>query len=142
MSERRVFRLVHRIARANAVEHVARVPDGYIVTVAPPTRSSSANARMWALLTVAADNVVWHGRKLDASAWKHVFSAALKKQDVVPGLDGTGFVVLGLSTSQMSVGEMNDMQTLIEAFLTERGVAYFEPDSKPVVRQPALKEQA
>ena len=55
--------------------------------------------------------------------WKHVFSAALKKQEVVPGIDG-GFVVLGLSTSKMTKAEMCDLQTLIEAFGAEREVRF------------------
>jgi hypothetical protein len=67
--------------------------------------------------------VEWYGRKLTPENWKHIFSAALKKQDVVPGLDG-GFVVLGLSTSKMTVGEMNDLQTLMEAFGAEKGVRF------------------
>jgi hypothetical protein len=121
---KRTFRLVHRTARANAVECVASAPDGFIVTVQPPTRSLAANARMWALLTEVAERVVWHGRKLSPEQWKHIFSAALKKQDVVPNIDGTGFVVLGQSTSQMSVAEMNELQTLIEAFGAQQGVVF------------------
>ena len=63
------------------------------------TRSTEQNARMWAMLTDVSRQVDWYGRKLKPEEWKHVFSASLKKQDVVPGLDG-GFVVLGLSTSR------------------------------------------
>lgn len=121
---KRQFRLAHRTARANAVECVASAPDGWIVTVQPPTRSLAANARMWALLTEVSQQVVWHGRKLSPESWKHVFSAALKKQEVVPNLDGTGFVVLGQSTSQMSVAEMNEMQELISAFGAQHGVVF------------------
>ena len=39
------------------------------------------------------------------------------------GVDG-GFVMLGTSTSRMSVGDMIDLQTLIEAFGAERGVQW------------------
>lgn len=52
-----------------------------------------------------------------------MFSSSLKKQDVVIGIDG-GFVVLGSSTSQMSVKEMVDLQELIEAFGAEREVEW------------------
>ena len=128
---KRKFVLAHRTARANAVECVASAPEGYVITVQPPTRSLQANARMWALLTDVAEQVVWHGRRLSPEQWKHIFSAALKKQDVVPNIDGTGFVVLGQSTSQMSVAEMNDLQTLIESFGVEHGVAF---DAEPASR--------
>ena len=98
-----------------------------VVTAKPETRSLEQNARMWAMLSDISRQVVWHGRKLSPEEWKHVFTAALKKQDVVPGLDG-GFVVLGLSTSKMTRREMGDLQTLMEAFGAERGVVWSAVD--------------
>jgi hypothetical protein len=87
------------------------------------TRSLEQNSRLWAMLDEISDQVNWYGRKLTAEEWKHVFTAALKKQDVVPGLDG-GFVVLGISTSKMTKAEMSDLQTLMEAFGAEKGVRF------------------
>jgi len=98
------------------------------LSVTKETRSSAQNARMWAMLQDVADQVEWHGRKLSKEDWKHVFSASLKKQDAVPGLDG-GFVVLGQSTSKMTVAEMADLQTLMEAFGAEQGVQFSAPKS-------------
>jgi len=95
----------------------------FVLSIKPETRSLAQNARLWAMLTDISEQVDWYGRKLTPEEWKHVFSAALKKQDVVPGLDG-GFVVLGLSTSKMTIAEMCDMQTLMEAFGAERGVKF------------------
>ncbi len=94
-----------------------------VMTLAPETRSTAQNARLWAMLTEISAQVDWYGRKLSPEEWKHVFSASLKKQDVVPGLDG-GFVVLGLSTSNMTKGEMADLQTLMEAFGAQKGVRF------------------
>jgi hypothetical protein len=88
-------------------------------------RSLAQNARLWAMLTDISRQVDWYGRKLTAEEWKHVFSASLKKQDVVPGLDG-GFVVLGISTSKMTRAEMADMQELIAAFGTSKNVLFSE----------------
>ena len=93
------------------------------VTVATATRSTMQNARMWAMLTEVSDQVDWYGKKLTPDAWKCVFSASLKKQDVVPGLHGD-FVVLGQSTSNMTIQEMNDLMTLMEAFGAERDVRF------------------
>jgi len=45
---------------------------------------------------------------------------------VVPGLHGD-FVVIGQSTSQMSIREMGDLMTLMEAFGAERNVRWTEP---------------
>ena len=100
----------------------------WVLTIRPETRSLQQNARLWAMLTDISQQVDWYGRKLSPENWKHVFSAALKKQDVVPGLDG-GFVVLGLSTSKMTVGEMADLQTLMEAFGAENGVRFTAAES-------------
>ena len=94
-----------------------------LVEIKPATRSLEQNARLWAMLTDISRQVDWYGRKLTPDEWKHVFSAALKKQDVVPGLNG-GFVVLGLSTSKMTKAEMCDLQTLMEAFGAEREVRF------------------
>lgn len=91
----------------------------------PEKRSDAQNRRLWAMLGEIAAQVEWYGQKLDATEWKHVFSAALAKQKVVTGLDG-GFVVLGQSTSKMSKAEMSDMQELMQAFGAERGVNFSE----------------
>ena len=94
-----------------------------VLEIKPATRSLEQNARLWAMLDEISDQIDWYGRKLTAEEWKHVFTAALKKQDVVPGLDG-GFVVLGISTSKMTKAEMSDLQTLMEAFGAEKGVRF------------------
>jgi len=85
--------------------------------VAPLTR-----AKYGSLSEISAQ-VDWYGRKLTAEEWKHVFTASLSKQDVVPGIDG-GFVVLGKSTSSMTVSEMCELQTLMEAFGADKGLRF------------------
>jgi len=123
VSDKRTFMLVHPQARANAVHAVQASPVGYAVIIRPPTRSLDQNAKLWAALTDVSRQVVWHGRKLDPESWKHVFTAALAKQDVVPGIDG-GFVVLGKSTSNMDKGEMAELIELITAFGVQQGVVF------------------
>jgi hypothetical protein len=122
--EKQIYRLVHAEARRRAVEAVQRADDGMVVRISPATRSLEQNAALWARLGDVAAQVVWHGRKLDATAWKHIFSSSLKQQEVVPNLDGTGFVVLGQSTSKMTKAEMSDLLELISAFGAEHGVVW------------------
>lgn len=93
------------------------------VEIKPETRSSEQNAKMWAMLGEIANQVDWYGQKLDSSDWKHVFTASLKKQRTVPGIDG-GFVVLGLATSKMIVADMAELIELMLAFGTQRGVKF------------------
>lgn len=121
---KRVFVLAHDEARRRAAECVNEAPNGYCVTVREPTRNLEQNAALWAMLTDVSEQVIWHGKNLDAECWKHIFSSSLKKQEVVPNLDGTGFVVMGISTSRMSKSEMSDMLELISAFGSENGVNF------------------
>lgn len=122
-----VFTLAHSTARKRAMAAVADAPEGYVVTVSEPTRNLDQNARLWAMLTEVAQQVEWYGKKLAPADWKHIFSAGLRKMAVVPNLDGTGFVALGQSTSQMSKREFAELVDLIDAFAAERGVIFTAP---------------
>lgn len=79
------------------------------------------------MLRDVSQQVIWHGQRLLDTEWKDVFTAALKRQKVVPGIDG-GFVVLGTSTRNMTVAEMGDLMTLMEAFGAEKGVRFKAPE--------------
>lgn len=97
------------------------------LTVKPETRSTAQNRLMWRMLTEVSEQVAWYGKTLSPNAWKCIFSASLKKQDVVPGLHGD-FVVLGEKTSRMTVREMSDLIELMQAFGVERGVRFTAPE--------------
>lgn len=77
------------------------------------------------MLTEVSKQVNWYGQTLSPDDWKHIFTASLQKTRAVPGIDG-GIVVLGQSTSRMTKAEMCDLQTLIEAFGAENGVAFHD----------------
>ena len=119
-----IYILAHDTARRLAKAQIDTAPDGYIVMIQEPTRSLEQNARLWAMLNDISEQVVWYTRKLDSESWKHIFSSSLNKLDVVPNLDGNGFVALGLSTSKMSKRELSDMMELISAFGDENGVKW------------------
>ena len=60
-----------------------------------------------------------------ADDWKLLFLDALKRElRMVPNLDGTGFINLGRSSSDLSKGEMSDLMTLIEEFGARHGVKF------------------
>ena len=120
------YRLTHAESRHRAAEAVRTAPDGWYVTLQEPTRTLDQNALLWALLTDVSRQVEWYGRQLGPEDWKHVFTASLRRLDVVPNLEGTGFVALGLSTSRMSKRELSDLCELILAFGAERGVRWTE----------------
>lgn len=97
-----------------------------ILEVRPEKRSDAQNRRLWAMLTEISEQVDWHGNRLTPSEWKDLFTAALKRQKAVPGIDG-GFVVLGAHTSTMTKAEMSDLQELMTAFAAEREVIFKDP---------------
>ena len=94
------------------------------VTVAEETRTLAQNRLMWDMLGDVAKQVTWYGVKMTDQEWKHFFSAILKGQKSVPNLEGTGFIVIGQSTSNMPISEMSDMIALMDAFGAERDVRF------------------
>lgn len=122
-------------SRRLAAQHCMEAPDGHVVTLAEPTRNLEQNSRMWAMLADISRQVVWHGKRLTQEDWKHLFSSALRRLEVVPNLDGSGFVALGLSTSRMSKREMSDLIELMMAFGAERDVMW----SDPALRRPEME---
>lgn len=96
-----------------------------VLSLTEETRSNEQNAKMWATLGEIANQVDWYGQKLTAEEWKWVLSASLKKQRAVQGIDG-GFVVLGQSTSKMTIAEMSEMIELAVAFGAQQGVVFNE----------------
>lgn len=127
MSEKRIFKLVHDQARANAVQFVKEAPAGYAVTVQAPTRSLEANAAMWPILQAFADQLQWpvNGAMvwMSPDEWKDVLSAAFRRESVrvAMGLDG-GMVMLGSRTSKFSVKEMSDFLEFLNATAAARDV--------------------
>lgn len=95
------------------------------VLIKPEKRSDAANARMWVLLDCLAKQVVWHGQHLTAEEWKTMCTSSLKKQRVLPGIEG-GFVVMGERTSQMTRAEMSELQEFIQAFGVQHNVDFHE----------------
>ena len=124
MSERQVFYTAHQKARDLACKAIQDAPEGYRVTVEPPKRSLAQNDLMWSLLA-QLEPLDWYGNHLTSIEWKDVITASIKRQRVVPGLDG-GFVVCGASTSKMSIQEMNEVIEATYAFGATHGITFRE----------------
>jgi hypothetical protein len=101
---------------------------GKVVEIKDPTRNLEQNALLWPLLEAVSKQVNWYGQKLTTWEWKDVFSAALKKQKAVPGIEG-GFVVCGQSTSKMSKKDFSELIELIMAFGAQHNVNFGLPTS-------------
>jgi hypothetical protein len=119
------FILYNKQCKERAIQAIHQAGDEYVVTITEPKRSMVQNALMWCLLGELAEQVDWYGQKLTAENWKDVLTAALKKQEVVPGIEG-GFVVLGTSTRKMTKLEMSELIDFIYHFGAEKGVTFGE----------------
>jgi len=104
-------------------------PVRVILTRIEEKRTDSQNRLLWAILRDVSEQVDWYGKKLGSDDWKQVFTAGLKRQRAVPGVDG-GFVMLGSSTSRMSKRQFSDLVELIYAFGSEHQVAWSDPALK------------
>lgn len=102
-------------------------PVGTRIEWKAPKRSLDQNARMWAALTDIATQVKYRGLKLSPDDWKLVFLDALKREvRIVPNLDGTGFVSLTKSSSDLSKQEMSDLLEIIQAWAAQNGVVFHD----------------
>lgn len=121
---KRILKITGGIARHAACAAVMQAPEGYIVTIAEPTRNLEQNAKMWAMLAELSAQTDWHGNKLNPDEWKDLLSAGLVQSKVVPNMTGNGFVILGQRTSKLSKSQFAALIELITAFGVERGVVF------------------
>lgn len=119
---KKLFILNSAISRDNCIRAIDMAPNDYCVEIKPKSRTLEQNSLLWPLLALVSKNVVWHGLRLSAESWKNIFTSSLKKQTSVPNLEGSGFVVLGASTSSMTKQEMADLIELIYAFLASQDI--------------------
>jgi hypothetical protein len=124
----RVVRVLYSNSdREQIAKWAMSAPPGTRVEMKAPRRSVPQNDRMWAMLTDLARQLPYHGIKLTADDWKLIFLDALKREvRMVPNIEGTGFVSLGRSSSDLSKDEMGDLLTLIEAFGVGHGVVFHD----------------
>lgn len=93
-------------------------------------RKAIQNAKMWPTLEDIATQVTWYGKKYDAEGWKDILSGSFRKAEFVPNTEGTGFVAIGMHTSEMSSTQFYDMMTFIIAFGDSQSVKWSEKAKK------------
>lgn len=92
-------------------------------------RTTDQNRLLWAILRDVSEQVEWYGQHLSSEEWKDVFTVSLKRQKVVPGIDG-GFIMVGGRTSKMNKQEFSDLVELIHAFGADHRVRWSDPALK------------
>mgnify|MGYP003553869562 FL=1 len=131
---RRRFVLSHSDARRRAMACVADAPEGYVVTVQEPTRSTDQNSAQWPILEAFAEQLQWpvNGAMVNLSAeeWKDVLTSAFQGETVrlAMGLNG-GVVMLGLRTSQMGKRRFTEWLDFLRATAALRGVVVYADEA-------------
>lgn len=119
------FTLKSAADRARAMRTITAAPNGTRIDVKAAKRSIPQNDRMWAMLTDVAQQLPWHGQRLRPDDWKLIFLDALKREArTVPNIDGTGFVDIARSSSDLSKSEMTDLIEIIFEFGARHGVQF------------------
>lgn len=119
------------VSRTEAHRLLERCPIGTRVEFKAAKRTLPQNDRLWAMLTDMSAQLAWHGAKLRPDDWKLVFLDALKREvRAVPNIDGTGFVNVGRSSSDLSKAEMSDLMEIIAAFGAQHDVVFHDDSAR------------
>ena len=99
-----------------------------VLEVRRETRTLEQNSILWSILTDLSQQCQWavDGQmvKLPPEDVKHILTAGLKRhQRMARGIDG-GLVILGQSTSRMTVAEVSELIELGYAVGADRGVKW------------------
>lgn len=112
----------HHAAKAGA--YLKRALElGWRVVFTERKRSDEQNDRFWELLGRVSKRMDIGGRKFSPEQWKCIFMKAMGKEaEFLPTLDGASYFPTGFRSSDLSVREMADLQTFIEAWAAEGGL--------------------
>jgi hypothetical protein len=120
---RRVITIRNTMDRAKLHRWVDAAPVGFRVEFKQPTRSLEQNDRLWAMLSIIAKEARINGIAYTPKQWKCIFMKAMGEEvEFLPTLNGTEFFPTGFRSSDLSVSEMSDLQTLIESFAADLGI--------------------
>jgi hypothetical protein len=140
------FVLAHPEARHRAAQHCMAAPDGQVVRFSDPKKSRDQEEKYHAMAGDIAKSVPFMGQMVDGETWKRLLvdafvrvmredARATGKPDpfsdqgrVVPSLDGSGVVQLGVQTRKFSVGIAAQFIEYLYAFGANHSVIWSESD--------------
>jgi hypothetical protein len=128
---KQIYIMAHDTARQRALEAVRTAPEGWMVTVSPPTRNGDQNSKFHAICgDISKSRFPWAGKPRDLSQWKvltvsgHAM-ATNEGAEIVPGLENE-FVNLRESTALMSKPRSASLITYTLAFCDLNGIILSE----------------
>lgn len=125
------FILINPKVRQNAINAVIGAPDGYVVQISEPKRSTSQNAMFHAICSdIEKSGHKFMGKSRSAAVWKVLLisahaAATQEETEVVPGLEGE-FVNIRESSALMSVKRANSLITYTLAYCDTNAIPLTE----------------
>lgn len=124
---KKILRITGDLARKAIFQHVQEAPEGYVVTIAEPSRTLDQNAAQWPILQAISEQVEWQvngkAQYITADDWKDILTCAYRNEvpRIAMGLNG-GMVLLGQRTSKFSKRDFSEWMEWLHAFCADRGV--------------------
>jgi hypothetical protein len=131
--------LVHPTARQLASKACINAPDGWTVELKAPTKSREAEMKYHAMFGDVARQVEFMGRKQDAETWKRLLVDAFARVKaaegdpvqgvgaIMPNLDGSGFVQLGVQTRKFSKRHASEFIEFLLSWGIDQNVVWSDP---------------
>ena len=131
---RTIITIRNEYDRAKVAELARKLLVGQRVEIKESQRTHAQNRKFWSMLNDLSHQVMWHGRRLTEEQWKYIILDALRRErkqerELVPSLDGQGWVIIGRSSADLSVEEMGDCVTIMQMFGANHGVKFHDTDS-------------
>ena len=118
-----IFTIANDIVRQNIVRAIMAAKPYSKVVISDASRSLEQNSRMWAMLADVSKQATLRGDRYTTDEWKVIFMQKMNFEcPFLPTIEGTGFFPAGYSSSALTVREMCDLQTCIEAFAAENNI--------------------
>jgi len=136
---KRIFRLVHRDARARAAQRCYDAPEGYMVTVQEPTKRRIQEEKYHAMVGDLSRQCEYAGRKWDAEDSKRIlideFAADMRgagtplhnESRIIPSQDGLRIIQLNIRSSDFYIKEAAQFIEWLYAWGADRDVVWTEP---------------
>ena len=135
--DKKVFKLVHSQAKQGAIACINSPDyDGYVVTIQEPTRNLEQNSKIHVVISLISKKATFQGEHLDTEDWKRLLIDAFvrikategqpirKSGKVVPSLDGSGIVQLGLQSRSFSKEIASEFIEYLNAYAVSVGVDF------------------
>jgi hypothetical protein len=118
------FTLTDRAKRREIAVMISNMQLGTRIEIKDESRTARQNRAIHGLVgQIMKQRPEHRGIRMSMEAYKAIFMHGLGQEiTMLPSLDGTGFVPLGLSTSALNVSDFNDLMEFVLAWCAQEGL--------------------